>query len=280
MGDINSYNDYYPFGQQMPGRNLCGSADGRYKFTSKELDPETSLYYFVARYYAKHPLDDSWSGTWLSVDPLANKYPGWSPYNYVRDNPIGFVDPNGAQVKPKELIKKDEASMVPIMQPNLELSKIALSLNNQRGSNPASISSYGFAEQSGWETGSMGKLERLATLGATLDYAGDGSLLASKVIPSNEIAKSLQSFSSSVEKFGYVTTALDISITAFNPNLSVGMKWLEGANEFNGAFGLQGFVISSMNSVLIAHDVAAYQYDRSHITIGSDATSASVPIPQ
>ncbi len=39
-------------------------------FTSKELDAETSLYYFRARYY------DAWSSRWMSVDPLASKYPG------------------------------------------------------------------------------------------------------------------------------------------------------------------------------------------------------------
>ena len=41
-------------------------------FTGKELDPTTSLYYFGARYC------DAWSGRWMSVNPLANKYPGWS----------------------------------------------------------------------------------------------------------------------------------------------------------------------------------------------------------
>ena len=41
-------------------------------FTSKERDVETGLDYFGARYY------DSWSARWLSVGPLANKYPGWS----------------------------------------------------------------------------------------------------------------------------------------------------------------------------------------------------------
>ena len=68
-------------------------------FTSKELDPETSLYYFGARYYAKHPSDDSWSGTWLTVDPMASKYPGWSPYSCVQDNPVRFVDPNGEKIR-------------------------------------------------------------------------------------------------------------------------------------------------------------------------------------
>jgi len=34
-------------------------------------------------------------GRWLSVDPLADKYFGWSPYNYVKNNPLIFVDHNG-----------------------------------------------------------------------------------------------------------------------------------------------------------------------------------------
>ena len=31
----------------------------------------------------------------MSVDPLSNKYPGWSPYNYVQDDPTGLLDPTG-----------------------------------------------------------------------------------------------------------------------------------------------------------------------------------------
>ncbi|MCZ2224818.1 MAG: hypothetical protein LC122_14445 [Chitinophagales bacterium] len=45
--------------------------------------------YFGARYY------DSRIGRWLQVDPLAEKYFGWSPYVNVRDNPLVLIDPNG-----------------------------------------------------------------------------------------------------------------------------------------------------------------------------------------
>src|SRR5699024_1905644 len=63
-----------------------------YKFNGKELDDETGNYYYGARYY-----NPKWS-IWLSVDPLAGDYPGWSPYNYTLQNPVKLVDPDGRSV--------------------------------------------------------------------------------------------------------------------------------------------------------------------------------------
>ncbi|MGY6560467.1 MAG: RHS repeat-associated core domain-containing protein [Luteibaculaceae bacterium] len=60
-----------------------------YKFNGKELDAETGLYYYGARYY-----NPRWS-TWLSVDPHAENYPNASPYCYVENNPIIRTDPDG-----------------------------------------------------------------------------------------------------------------------------------------------------------------------------------------
>lgn len=78
------------WGLQLEARssNLADEND-KYKFTSKERDTETGYDYFGARYY------DSRIGRWLQVDPLAEKYVGWSFYNYAMDNPMKFIDEHG-----------------------------------------------------------------------------------------------------------------------------------------------------------------------------------------
>ena len=59
-------------------------------FTGKEKDSETGFYYVGARYY-----DPSLSGLFISVDPMADKYPSISPYAYCAWNPVKLVDPDG-----------------------------------------------------------------------------------------------------------------------------------------------------------------------------------------
>lgn len=53
-----------------------------YKFNGKELDEETGLYYYGARYYNPK------TSIWLSVDEMAEKTPNGSPYTYVLNNPV------------------------------------------------------------------------------------------------------------------------------------------------------------------------------------------------
>jgi RHS repeat-associated protein len=88
-----SAKDYYPFGMSMPSRATEGGTY-RYGFNGKEKDTETDLNDFGARFYAAN------LGRWLSIDPLAAKFPNWSPYNAMNDNPMFFIDPDGKEVKP------------------------------------------------------------------------------------------------------------------------------------------------------------------------------------
>ncbi|QOJ28867.1 MAG: hypothetical protein HRU80_08215 [Ignavibacteriales bacterium] len=85
--------DYWPYGEKMAEYNSGSGTVQRYIFTEKERDTETGYDYFGARYY------DSDLGRWLSVDPLMDTYPGWSPYNYVMNNPLRLVDPDGREIR-------------------------------------------------------------------------------------------------------------------------------------------------------------------------------------
>lgn len=44
---------------------------------------------YNARFY------DSRISIFLSVDPHAERYPSWSPYSFVFNNPLIFIDPDG-----------------------------------------------------------------------------------------------------------------------------------------------------------------------------------------
>ena len=59
----------------------------KYSFNAKELDEETGMYYFEARYYR--------APTFISRDPLMNEKPWLTPYHYCSNNPVGRIDPTG-----------------------------------------------------------------------------------------------------------------------------------------------------------------------------------------
>jgi len=79
------------------GANDAGLASGgyRYGFNGKEQDPEIkgsgNQYDYGLRIY------DPRIGTFLSVDPLAKKFPQLTPYQYAGNSPIKFIDLDGAE---------------------------------------------------------------------------------------------------------------------------------------------------------------------------------------
>lgn len=88
-GQIISYEEYYPYGSTsyQAVRNQTETPK-RYRYTGKERDEETGLYYHGARYYA------AWLGRWTAADP-AGMVDGVNLYGYVRGNPIRLADPAG-----------------------------------------------------------------------------------------------------------------------------------------------------------------------------------------
>ena len=92
-GNITQYTAYLPYGELLVDEH-SSSEDLPYKFNGKELDEETGLYYYGARYM--QPV----ASVWYGVDPLMEKYPHASPYVYCANNLINAIDPDGKVVIP------------------------------------------------------------------------------------------------------------------------------------------------------------------------------------
>src|SRR5574344_1316414 len=108
--------EYTPYGETSVDKTTAGGYfDTPYKFTAKERDAETGLYYYGARY-----LDPKYS-RWISADPALGEYIPRAPidddskkhnqnlpgmggvfnainlhlYHYAGNNPVRYLDPDG-----------------------------------------------------------------------------------------------------------------------------------------------------------------------------------------
>ena len=92
QGRVITYEEYHPFGSTA-FHSAAGASEvspKRYRYTGKEKDEETGLYYHGARYYVP------WLGRWTAADP-AGAVDGPNLYQYVRNNPLRLSDPEGTQ---------------------------------------------------------------------------------------------------------------------------------------------------------------------------------------
>ncbi len=102
VGDsVAQRNSYYPYGLphvtgliKLQSPSATSVTDNPYKYGGKEFDTfgGTDLYDFHARYHAPS------TGRFMTVDPMAEKYPGLSPYIYCAGNPIAYIDPDGMRI--------------------------------------------------------------------------------------------------------------------------------------------------------------------------------------
>jgi RHS repeat-associated protein len=117
QGQIHERLEYTPYGELwIDWRSADAPEDGTpYRFTGKELDPETGLYYYGARYL------DPKTSRWISGDPALGEYIPVAPvndeakkrnqnlpggggvfnyvnlhvYHYAGNNPVKYTDPDG-----------------------------------------------------------------------------------------------------------------------------------------------------------------------------------------
>ena len=95
-GDAVQHLQYLPYGERYVDQRVSGYHE-RFTFTGKERDEETGYGDFGARY-----MDHELMTMWLSVDPMADKYPSISPYAYCNWNPVKLVDPDGREIVIKD----------------------------------------------------------------------------------------------------------------------------------------------------------------------------------
>ncbi len=85
--------EYFAFGETFIEEHK-NSHNSPYKYNGKELDEESGLYYYGARYY------DPRISLMISTDQLMEKFAGRSPYEYCFSNPINLTDPTGMEPEP------------------------------------------------------------------------------------------------------------------------------------------------------------------------------------
>ena len=98
--------EYTPYGEYWVEKRAPENRTLPFKFTGKERDEETGLYYYGARYM------DPRTSRWLSTDPALGEYMAGSNvgaggiynqvnfnlYHYAGNNPIKYTDPDGKKL--------------------------------------------------------------------------------------------------------------------------------------------------------------------------------------
>jgi RHS repeat-associated protein len=108
QAQIISFEEYYPYGstsyQAVRGKT---ETPKRYRYTGKERDEESALYYHGARYYA------CWLGRWTTADP-AGLVDGPNLFAYTLNRPLNHVDRNGMESEQKDEQPKAQRPVQPV----------------------------------------------------------------------------------------------------------------------------------------------------------------------
>ena len=99
--NVAQFDAYLPYGELLVDEH-SSTEEMPYKFNGKELDEETGLYYYGARYM--NPKTSLWYG----VDPLAEKYPSVDGYEYCVGNPVKLIYRDGKKIDLSNMSKQEK----------------------------------------------------------------------------------------------------------------------------------------------------------------------------
>jgi len=126
----------------------AGGYSTKYRFTGKEVDEETGLYYFGARYY------DPRISVWYGVDPLTEDGLEYSPYIYTFNNPIIYTDPDGKWPDPPAWLKEAAANTTAFVAGAVNAVSSNMLAGAGRG-DPNQFGNYAQAAEYGQTTGDV-----------------------------------------------------------------------------------------------------------------------------
>lgn len=124
---------YEPFGKPVQEATLQGlnnNAINKYKFNAKELDMETGLYYYGARYYDKH------MGRFIIADALGGDTTNPQSFNlyaYTLNNPLRFVDPDGNRVIDDDVYFSAGVDVTPLGNDVMSFASISMEASPRAG---------------------------------------------------------------------------------------------------------------------------------------------------
>ena len=200
-------------------------------FAGKERDSETGFSYFGARFY-----DSDLMTGWLSVDPMADKYPSMSPYAYcgwtrptgadehrliefnIANNPVRLVDPDG----------EDIVIVIWATTPNNEnVGHAGIAVSNYKEENGKMIPDGTFTYYDNWPN-------------ENINFDLKGAITSVDSERGNELINSIDVFKTKFHD--YEETSPDgvlVLSTSYEQDMSI-KKQLENANKnkdyYNGAF--------------------------------------------
>ena len=121
-------------------------------------------------------LEPDISSRFISIDPMAEKYPEWSPYVYVANNPVVLVDPDGRIWEPSDAIKNSNA--------------YSLAMNTGQGQNLRTMFTTGSMKNHVYKIRGANLMQDCG--GSGMGFMKDGRYLPINAITANDISSDLQ----------------------------------------------------------------------------------------